>query len=308
MDAVVIFLLVLYVPVVIVSIFGNILIMLTVNVFKSMRKPFNVFHGNLALADFLFAIVSIFDAVNFVTGETIYSEFSCILTSYLVEASYTVSVLTLTVMAKDRYEVVDKPLKKKKNTIKQNIIILFFVWLFSLGSCSVLTYAYTMQTVNDTLKCVNRFSRKEQLIYYAVQSTFVYLVPMAIMTFCHFKLSKILLEKKKNIILQNLTDDARLKEHRKMMKAVQLVFILTVTFFLLWSPFIFIRLINHAGVEINRTLKKFSHFCVFCSTANNFIIHSVKQKDFRNSFKRLLCGCFVRECSAKLTTVVSSSE
>lgn len=303
----VIFLLVLYVPLVIISIFGNILIMLAVNVFKSMRKPFNVFHGNLALADFLFAVATIFDAIDFVTGETVYSEFTCILTGYLVEVSYTVSVLTLTVMAKDRYEVVDKPLKNKK-TLKQNIIIMFFVWLFSLGLCSVLTYAYTMQTVNDTLQCVNRFSSKEKLIYYAVQSAIVYLAPMTIMTFCHSKLSKVLLEKKKNIILQNLTDDARLKEHRKIMKAVQLVLILTVTFFLLWSPFIFIRLIHHAGVEINQKLDKFSHFCVFCSTANNFIIYSVKRKDFRNSFKRLLCGCFVRESSAKPTTVVSSNE
>ena len=164
-----------------------------------------------------------------------------------------------------------------------------------------------MQMVNDTLKCVNRFNSKEQLIYYAIQSPFVYLVPMAIMTFCHSKLSKVLLEKKKTIILQNLTDDARLKEHRKILKVVQLVLILTVTHFLLWSPFIFIRLMNHAGVEINRTLDRFSHFCVFCSTANNFIIYSVKRKDFRNSFKRLLCGCFVRESSAKPTTVVSSS-
>ena len=306
MDAVVIFLLVLYVPLVIISIIGNIFIVLAVNVFKSMRKPFNVFHGNLALADFLFAITTIFDAIEFVTGQAVNTEFTCKLTGYLIEVSYTVSVLTLTVMAKDRYEVVKKPLENKK-TIKQNIVILLSVWLFSLASCSVLTYAYTMQTVNDTLKCENRFSSKEKLIYYAVQSVVVYFVPMVIMTFCHSKLSRVLVEKKKNMILQNLTNDARLKEHRKILKVVQLVLILTVTHFLLWSPFIFIRLMNHAGVEINRTLDRFSHFCVFCSTANNFVIYSVKRKDFRNSFKRLLCGCFVRESSAKPTTVVSSS-
>ena len=306
MDAAVIFLLVLYVPLVIISIIGNILIVLAVNVFKSMRKPFNVFHGNLALADFLFATATIFDAIEFVTGQTVNTEFTCKLTGYLIEVSYTVSVLTLTVMAKDRYEVVKKPLENKK-TIKQNIVILFSIWLFSLASCSVLTYTYTMQAVNDTLKCENRFSSKEKLIYYAVQSAVVYFVPMVIMTFCHSKLSRVLVEKKKNIILQNLTNDARLKEHRKILKVVQLVLILTVTHFLLWSPFIFIRLINNAGVEINRTLDRFSHFCVFCSTANNFIIYSVKRKDFRNSFKRLLCGCFVRESSAKPTTVVSSS-
>ena len=165
-----------------------------------------------------------------------------------------------------------------------------------------------MQTANVTLKCVNRFNSKEQLIYYAIQSAFVHLAPMAIMTFCHSKLSKVLLQKKKTIILQNLTDDARLKEHQKIMKVVQLLLILTVTFFLLWSPFIFVRLINHTGLGINRTLDKFSHCCAFCSTANNFIIYSIIQKDFRNSFKRFLCGCFVKESSAKPTTAVCPSE
>ena len=283
---------------------GNILIVLAVNVFKNMRKPFNIFHGNLAFADLLFAIATIFRAIEYVSGKTVYTEFICISAGYTIEASFTVSVLTLTVMSKDRYDAITKPLENKK-TMKQNIVKMVFVWLFAFASCSVSIIAYSIETVNDQPICKNIFSSKQNLIYYSVQSAIVYFIPMIIMAFCHLKLSHVLLEKKKNIISQNLSDDARLKEHQKIKKVVQLVLILTVTFFVFWSPFIFIRIINHAGVEIHQTLNTFSHFWVFCSTVNNFIIYSLKRKDFRCSFKRLLlCGCFTRKDSTTPSAVV----
>ena len=86
-----------------------------------MRKPFNVFHGNLAFADLLFAVATIFDAIQFVSGIMVYTEFTCVLSGIIIESSYTVSVLTLTVMSKDRYDVVTKPFKNTR-TIKQNIV------------------------------------------------------------------------------------------------------------------------------------------------------------------------------------------
>ena len=139
MDAVVIILLVIYIPLVIISIVGNILIVLSVNVFKNMRKPFNAFHGNLAFADLLFAIATIFDAIQFVSGIMVYTEFTCVLSGIIIESSYTVSVLTLTVMSKDRYDVVTKPFKNTR-TIKRNIVKVVFVWLIALATCSATLY------------------------------------------------------------------------------------------------------------------------------------------------------------------------
>ena len=65
-------------------------------------------------------------------------------------------------------------------------------------------------------------------------------------------------------------------------------------------------MINHSGVYIDPTLDKFSHFWVFCSTTNNFIIYIIKRKDFRNSFKTLLlCRCFSRKESTKPSVILS---
>ena len=305
MDAVVIFLLVIYIPLVIISIVGNILIVLSVNVFKNMRKPFNVFHGNLAFADLLFAIATIFDAIQFVSGIMVYTEFSCVLSGIIIESSYTVSVLTLTVMSKDRYDVVTKPFKNTR-TIKQNIVKVVFVWLIALATCSATLYSYRVGIEDGKEKCLNRFTSKQNLINYSVQSVICYFIPMIIMVFCHVKLSKILIEKHKNMISENLTDNIKLKQHQKTKKVVELVLILTITFFIFWSPFIYIRIINHSGVYIDPTLDKFSHFWVFCSTTNNFIIYTIKRKDFRNSFKTLLlCKCFSRKESTRPSVILS---
>ena len=305
MDAVVFFLIVLYVPLVVISIVGNILIVLSVNVFKEMRKPFNVFHGNLAFADLSFAIATIFDAINFVSGIMVYSEFTCTLSGLIIESSYTVSVLTLTVMSKDRYNVVTKPFKNRR-TMKQNIIKMVFVWIISIATCSATLYSYRVGLEDGEEKCLNRFTSKQSLIYYSVQSLICYFIPMMIMVLCHLKLTKILTEKHKSMISQNLADNIRLKEHQKTKSVVQLVLILTITFFIFWSPFIFIRIINHSGVYIDPTLDKFSHFWVFCSTTNNFIIYALKRKDFRDSFKRLLlCKCFSGKQSNKPRIVMS---
>lgn len=114
--------------------------------------PFNVFHGNLAFSDLLT-----------VSGKTVHSEITCKLAGSVIKTTYTVSLLTLIVMSKDRYDLVTKPLENK-STWKQNTIKLVFVWLFALATCLILTYVNTLPIVDDELKCTNRFSSNGRLI------------------------------------------------------------------------------------------------------------------------------------------------
>ena len=119
-----------------------------------------------------------------------------------------------------------------------------------------------------------------------VYSVIVYIIPMAVMIICHFKISKTLIENEK-AISNNLLDETRLNEHWKIEHVIQLLLILTTTFFVLWISFIFIKIIHHAGVKTSPILDKFSNLCVFSSTVNNFINYNLKRKDFHESFKIL---------------------
>lgn len=79
----------------------------------------------------------------------------------------------------------------------------------------------------------------------------------------------------------------------KRMKAIRLLFVVTVTFFILWTPFIVMRLLLLSGVKIIEYIYKFSEILIFSSTAVNGFIYAFMSPPFRKAFKALLC-CQVR--------------
>ena len=163
MDTLIFFLLVLYVPLVFISVTGNILIVLTVTIFKDIKKWFNIFHGNLTFADLLCTIGAIFETVYLVTGVTVYSEISSKLVGCVMQSSYYVSVIALTVTSKDSHDLDTKPLENR-STRKQKSIKLVVASLFALATRSILTYANTLWIVDDETKCTNGFSSNERLM------------------------------------------------------------------------------------------------------------------------------------------------
>jgi len=82
---------------------------------------------------------------------------------------------------------------------------------------------------------------------------------------------------------------AELTRREKRMNAIRLLFVVTVIFFTLWTPFIFMRLIRDAGVEVYDIIYKFSEIIIFSSTAVNGLIYAFMSRPFRNAFKAILC-------------------
>ena len=80
-----------------------------------------------------------------------------------------------------------------------------------------------------------------------------------------------------------------LTRREKRMNAIRLLFVVTVIFFALWTPFVLMRLIRDAGVEIYDVAYKLSEIIIFSSTAVNGIIYAFMSRPFRNAFKAILC-------------------
>ena len=83
------------------------------------------------------------------------------------------------------------------------------------------------------------------------------------------------------------------KKHQKNRKLSKLLFAVTFTFVVLWSPNIIIRLMKHGGLHVNLIAYKFSQLLLVATTAVNFFIYILLSKDMRNIFKHLVCcgGC-----------------
>ena len=87
--------------------------------------------------------------------------------------------------------------------------------------------------------------------------------------------------------------DRDYNRREKRLKAVKLLFVVTVVFLILWTPFIIMRMLLLSGVNIHDFVYKFSEILIFSSTAVNGFIYAFMSPPFRKAFKALMC-CQIR--------------
>ena len=299
---------------------GNIVIIASVTKFKRMRSVVNIFLVNLAIADLMFVLLSIFDAITFLhDGQWIFGDVFCRIQGSLIELSFTVSVCTLTVIAAERYMSICRP-HKIRRTLKQAIKVCFCVWLFSVLFCACLMYGYGVRPDKDGVSiCRNdNWSKKSRLIFYTIHSIVIYLVPLAMMIFSHYRISRALIlqrmrtlssfacssdhiassvddddidkiaSKPKNTI-SHMNIQKELKRNAKKAgrraKVIKLLVVVTTVFFFLWTPFVAVRLLKYFNFSIDDLIWRGSQLLIFGNTAVNCFIYALMSPTFRSAFK-----------------------
>ncbi|ESO12547.1 hypothetical protein HELRODRAFT_144094, partial [Helobdella robusta] len=122
----------LYVVVFIVGITGNLLVCIVVCTEKWMRTVTNLFIVNLALADFLVILVCLVPSViTNLTKTWYFGETMCKMLVTLQLMSISVSVLTLSAIAVERYYAICHPLKFQA-TIKRTKLFILLIWIVSI--------------------------------------------------------------------------------------------------------------------------------------------------------------------------------
>ncbi|GAB1597435.1 probable G-protein coupled receptor 83 [Argonauta hians] len=125
----VVILAILYGTISILAVIGNGLVILVIIKNKRMQTVTNLFIANLAIADVItgmFAIPFQFQAA--LLQRWIFAHFLCSLAPFVLTMSVSVSVLTLTVIAIDRYFAVLYPLKKRF-TKRTAVILVTAIWI-----------------------------------------------------------------------------------------------------------------------------------------------------------------------------------
>lgn len=164
------------------------------------------------------------------------------------------------------------------------------------------------------------------LVFYSLHTFFVYVLPLVLMDTAHTAISRPLKAQhstvdSSNISKENLTEiptetqidpdptiyytsERQMLEKIKAMevyirnrRVVRILIVIVIVFFMLWCPFIVIRLLKHAGMHVNELVYKVSQMIILTTTAVNFL------------FMRLSVGdcvaCFVRYCAVRISQSIS---
>ena len=191
----------LYVLIMIVSLVGNITLILVIMLNRFMRKPTNFFILNLAVCDLsiLFSCMWV-EIVLSISNYWVLGELFCKINSYMQMLSIVASVLTLSVVSCDRYMGVMYPLSFRMTT-KRSFACILAIWLLS-SIVAFPSFLYRTYTVRHWLDFVERqcddlgwpislslndkgcgnIIRRGKRIYYISIVFIFFIVPMIVMS------------------------------------------------------------------------------------------------------------------------------
>ena len=150
------------------------------------RPPYSVkwFIANLAVADLAFNTLSILDIINFL-WTWIGGQFSCKAQSFVIEACYNTSIMTLVLISFERLQAVVEPIRARFMTTKSAHRKLIAIWVSSITIASPLLYAYEVHVdASDAVFCTNtNFGDLGRQIYYSIHAVCFFIFPLIYMIY-----------------------------------------------------------------------------------------------------------------------------
>ncbi|KAB5586597.1 hypothetical protein PHYPO_G00003520 [Pangasianodon hypophthalmus] len=298
-----VFLPTLYSIVFIVGFIGNGLVLCVLVKYHQRANVTDVCLFNLALSDLIFLISLPFWGHYAAVNEWTFGDFMCHTVTALYMLGFYGSIFFMILMTLDRYAVIvhaQTSLFSKHRSVRASVAMAFFMWALSFAA-SLPTIVYSQaKNESDGWKCKEEYPEGTawKLFSYIELNIFGLIFPLSVMVFCYSRIIPILMAIKSQ------------KRH----KAVRLILVLVIVFFLFWTPYnivIFMKFLHHLGYmtscqwqqDLNMAMQwvetiAFSHCCL------NPIIYAFVGQKFRTLVLKILKQWFP-VCFGHCTTIVS---
>ncbi|XP_017291686.1 trace amine-associated receptor 1-like [Kryptolebias marmoratus] len=274
----------------VMTVCGNVLVIISITYFKQLHTPSNYLIISLAVADLLVGIVVFPMSMSFPLSSCLYYRdiFCKIRDSFDVILSST-SILNLCCISVDRYYAVCKPLIYRT---KINVHVVGIMILMSWGVPVLVAIGFVIAELNQE-KC------KENCFYDVVLEktlapVFSFYLPMIIMLYIYLRI--FLVAQKQARSIQNTTKSVVTVSNMER-KATKTLAIVLGAFLMCWLPFFLcfsLQLLGGVSVPVYET---FNWLALFNSMLNPFI-YAFFYQWFRSAFKIIIFGkIFQVDCS-----------
>ncbi|XP_068753347.1 galanin receptor type 1-like isoform X1 [Montipora capricornis] len=260
-----------------VGIIGNSMVIAVVKAIRGMRSTTNYLLVNIALADI---ITLLFTIVHFILSRfssppsftSAALNFLCkfIYTNNVSLVSFLVTVMTLTLLAIERYQALVKPLTSSRRLTSERIAcVITGIWSASFALVTPL-FATTAYKPDDKEICSHGDAREGIVIYIYCFVVILALIPFTIIMFCYsFIIYGMYINK--TIFNNNGERRATRQEITEKRRLVWLLIILTLIFFVAFIPYGILLIMKYS--EVNNAFIIDLHYATQYLTLLNFAVN-----------------------------------
>ncbi|XP_022783626.1 RYamide receptor-like [Stylophora pistillata] len=314
----------LYSIAMVISLFGNIVVIWTVRKNPRMRNLTHYLIVNMAMADILITVfhmpyklqvqITGSNAIMFggLTGMVI-----CKVVGYSQDVSIACSVLTLTAISIDRFMVVMFPLKRATLNHKARSIVIP-IWIISIVMCSPLLYVNQLSEYEGEFLCYEEwtpllFSESDPpgRSYTITHFSLLYVLPLIVITVLYSGITI-------KVWNRQIPGQRHLRHVRPhsaaRKKLVRMLIVIVCLFAVSWLPYhvIFLLLFYSKKYLVCQIPETVSFYCLFVGHANSamnpcvyFAIHKEYRRGLMQVTRSICCGrsspllgCIIRRKSS----------
>ncbi|XP_033843241.1 gastrin-releasing peptide receptor [Periophthalmus magnuspinnatus] len=304
-----------------VGLVGNVTLMKTCLLVKSMRTVPNLFLSSLALGDLLLLVTCApVDASRYLVDEWLFGRVGCKLIPFIQLTSVGVSVFTLTALSADRYKAIVKPLDLQTSTVGI-CVRAAAIWLLSVSLAipeAVFSdlHTYTTSHTNETFVTCGPYPQAGDLhpkIHSTASFIIFYVGPLLIISVYYVFIARSLMRSSKDLPEEGHQHLKKQMKSRKRLAKTVLVFV--GLFAVCWLPSHIIYLyrsyhynqvdtsLGHFIGSVSARILAFTNSCV-----NPFALY-LMSKSFSKHFNRQLLCCHpeqrLRSQSSRSTNITS---
>ncbi|XP_074551782.1 gastrin-releasing peptide receptor-like [Halichoeres trimaculatus] len=294
-----------YGTIIVVGLVGNVTLMKTCLLVKSMRTVPNLFLSCLALGDLLLLVTCApVDASRYLVDEWLFGRVGCKLIPFIQLTSVGVSVFTLTALSADRYKAIIKPLDNHRSNAKLRVCFqAAAIWFLSLTLAipeAIFSDLHTFTTSHTNVTFVTcapfpDVGRLHPKIHSTASFLIFYIIPLFIISVYYCFIASSLVRRSAALpAVGSLFVQRQIKIRHRVAKSV-LVFV--GLFAVCWLPSHVIYL--YRSYHYNQVDTSLGHFIasVFArmlaftnSCVNPFALY-LMSNSFRKHFNRQLLCC-----------------
>ena len=233
-----------YSLILLVSLVGNSLIVLTVYKTPTLRKPINMLIANMAMSDLLYPVflfpVRLTDlhVGSWLIGGTL-GQAWCKIHAFLADISSLVSIQCLVLITVDRFAAVVVPLRSPLISRKVCRCLIVGTWILAVPFCWPYLFNFNLVEYQEGKRCMNQweviFAEKSSLAIYLLSAyIFSFYIPFVVLVILY---SIILIKLKKQAHPGEQSASAEEQRTRTNRNVLKMTVAIVVAFFICWIPF-----------------------------------------------------------------------
>lgn len=298
-----------YCVIMLMSLVGNTLVITIIYRNKRMRTTTNNLIANMAISDLLFPLFAVpRETAQIFIGQGrwvvggVGGSILCKIVSFSQDISTAVSILSLVIIAFDRFYAVKFPFKPSIITPKMCRVIILFIWIVAMGIHSPYFYTFRLSIINNVTYCTSVWKPafdnvSTQKVYFLIIFIVLILFPIALITILYTAIGVEVWRQEGPVERSNQERQRRENENRRVLKqviTVVVVFVSCITPITIFGCFFHFvwNLRPPSPSEIDVLNFKFcAQFIMHSNAAINPCIYFVFNKNYRKGLKEICQSC-----------------